>query len=191
MAKWRCVHADISLSDGLRGLRDHDALLYTWLIPHADSWGLIERCEVKGRVFPYRSTERRVAEGIDRLLAAGKVCQQENGRKTWLHLCWWEDFQGEIVRKGRGQPALGFTCPNDTRTRPDTDSTVADASESRAVKRGKAPRSAAQRPTVTSTVTVTRQDKGNSQESDVPVNGDLNSQRYTPRIAPKLVSARP
>jgi hypothetical protein len=138
MAKWRALHESISRSEGLSKASHHDALFYTWGFPHADAHGLMRRSEAKSLVFPQRSTEMRVQRAIDWLIEHGKLCQQEHRGRAYIHWCWWDLYQGELARKGRGAPLFTFTCPN----------------ERRAIQRDTAEVRGSPRPTVTSTVTV-------------------------------------
>jgi len=134
MAKWRCLHESIGRSAGLRGMSHVDALLYTWGLAQTDLWGLVRRDHLKALAFPYRSTGRRVQDSIDRLVTRRKLCVQRQNDHIWLHWCHFEEYQGEIVRKRRGNPPFSFVCPNDPQI------------QTPAAERGGTRRNAAERP---------------------------------------------
>jgi hypothetical protein len=54
MAKWRALHSDISTSGQVDQLTEFEQLLFTWMIPHADDWGVItgDARELKLKVLP-------------------------------------------------------------------------------------------------------------------------------------------
>jgi len=141
MAKWRPIKGAISLSEGLKKASHHDALFYTWGILHADAHGVMRRADAKVTVFPWRSTELRVERAIDWLIEHGKLCQHDHRGHAYIHWCWWDLHQGEVIRKGRGAPLFDFTCPN----------------EKRAIQRDEARQSAGSRDT-RQDKTLTRQD---------------------------------
>jgi len=166
MAKWRPVQGDISLSEGLSAATHHDALFYTWGILHADAHGVMKRAEAKGLVFPYRSTQGKVERAIDWLIEHEKLCEQEHRGRRYIHWCWWDLYQGEVIRKGRGAPLFEFFCPN----------------ENRAIQRDEARESAAQRPTIQDN---TRQDSDKTKQDHPPVVPPVRGDRARPRKPPR------
>jgi hypothetical protein len=114
VAKWRCLHASIVLSRRLKTLSFHDRIVYTWGIPVVDAWGIMRRDDIKAAIFPKGgSTERRVQLAIDRLIDLKLLCAHQHEGDEYIHWCKWEKYQGELIRKGRGEPAFPFTCPNE------------------------------------------------------------------------------
>jgi len=73
MAKWRAIHADISTSGQVNKLTEFEKLLFTWMIPHADDWGVLtgDLMELKLKVMP--GTDRQSQELDDALTQIEKV----------------------------------------------------------------------------------------------------------------------
>ena len=113
---WRCIWGKVSLSVRLNALSPHDALLYTWGLAQADSWGLMRRADAKALIFPKRSTVGRVQAGIDRLIEARLLCLQEGNGAPYIHWCNWDTYQPETMRwreRGKAAKAWDWQCPNE------------------------------------------------------------------------------
>ena len=67
MAKWRAIHGDISTSGQVDQLTEFEQLFFTWMIPHADDWGVItgNTRELKLKVIP--GSDRTCQEVTDAL----------------------------------------------------------------------------------------------------------------------------
>jgi hypothetical protein len=67
MAKWRAIHSDISTSEQVDQLTEFEQLFFTWMIPHADDWGVItgKVRELKLKVLP--GSDRTCQEMTDAL----------------------------------------------------------------------------------------------------------------------------
>jgi len=106
MAKWRAIHADISTSGQVNNLTEFEKLLFTWMIPHADDWGILtgDPVELKLKVMP--GTDRQsqeIADALRHIQEVGLIWQyQPDGEGPLVQFCKWDDHQP--IRKDRRQP---------------------------------------------------------------------------------------
>jgi len=149
VAKWRALHGDISSSEQIIDLTEFEQLLFTWMIPHADDWGIItgKLRGLKVKVMP--ATERsleEIDEALQHIEEAGLIWRYEaEGHGALIQLKSWDDRQP--IRKDRrvdgkypdhagqmptkdgqmstsGRQMVTETRPDNTRpdnTRPDTE----------------------------------------------------------------------
>lgn len=103
MAKWRALHGSISTSEQVIELTEFEQLLFTWMIPHADDWGIITGNPkgIKVKVIP--GTERSLEEIDDALThieQAGLIWRYEaDGHGQLVEFREWDDYQP--IRKDR------------------------------------------------------------------------------------------
>lgn len=97
MAKWRAIHGDISTSRQVNELGEFEQLLFTWMIAHADDWGIMtaDPFEVKARVIPGSSrTIDEVESALDAIEAVGLIERyQPDGSVPLLHIPEWDKHQ--------------------------------------------------------------------------------------------------
>ena len=103
MAKWRALHGDISTSEQVMDLTEFEQLLFTWMIPHADDWGIMtgKPKGVKAKAIP--SSERsleEIDEALGHIEEARLIWRYEaNGHGPLIQFKGWDDRQP--IRKDR------------------------------------------------------------------------------------------
>jgi hypothetical protein len=86
MAKWRALHGEISQSEKVAELTEFEALLYTWMIAHADDYGILTGTPkgIKMTVIPGidRSLED-IEKALDHMAEVGLIWRYstEDGRR--------------------------------------------------------------------------------------------------------------
>jgi len=117
MSRRRDLSTDISIDKKLKRVSDFAALLYTWMIPHADdSCRLVAKDpeEINLLVVPNRrKTDEQVSEALDELLDAELIGQYESGN-YFLPSTSFYKYQSKIAlerrvvtpKPGRSQIAL-------------------------------------------------------------------------------------
>ena len=103
MAKWRALHGDISTSEQVMDLTEFEQLLFTWMIPHADDWGIMtgKPKGVKAKAIPTseRSLEE-IDEALDHIEGAGLIWRYEaDGHGKLVQFKGWDGRQP--IRKAR------------------------------------------------------------------------------------------
>ena len=85
MANRRMISKSISISEQVNELSDFAALLFSWMIPHADDWGVLPGSpkQVKALVIPMR---RQSAKEVEK--AIREMVSQE--------LIWWYEVDGKL-----------------------------------------------------------------------------------------------
>lgn len=84
MASRRMLSKSISISEQVNDLSDFAALLFTWMIPHADDWGILPGStkKIKALVIPMRKqAPKDVEKALYELVSA--------------ELIWWYEVEGE------------------------------------------------------------------------------------------------
>ena len=103
MAKWRALHGDISTSGQVNRLTEFEQLLFTWMIPHADDWGVLtgDLMELKLKVMP--GTDRQSQEvdaALNHIEEVGLIWRYEpDGEGPLIQFRKWDGHQP--IRKDR------------------------------------------------------------------------------------------
>jgi len=106
MAKWRALHGSITSSGQVLRLTEFEQLLFTWMIPHADDWGVItgDPWELRVKVMPGSSRPvedfQKAMNSMERL---GLIWRYEpDGAGPLVQFPKWDKMQP--IRKDRRQP---------------------------------------------------------------------------------------
>src|SRR5262245_16160235 len=85
MARKRNISTEISFDPLVDELSDFEALLYTWMIPHADDFGAIARKsaqfakEIRLKVIPGReASNKKVEDAIVKMIFLGLLIEEED-----------------------------------------------------------------------------------------------------------------
>ena len=102
MANRRMISKSISVSDETNSISDFVALLFTWLIPHADDYGVIPGTpgRIKALVVPRRKqTEQDVEAALEELQAVGLVHRYTNNGLYYVQLVSFEQHQEGLHKR--------------------------------------------------------------------------------------------
>lgn len=105
MANRRMVSKSISVSTQVSVLDDQSALLFTWLIPHADDWGRMtaDPGVVKALVVPRRDTFTidTVRDCLSKMAESGLIALYEHDKEAYLCFPHWDLHQGALAKSRR------------------------------------------------------------------------------------------
>src|SRR3989344_7748282 len=96
MAKARMLHSKISHSIQVNSLPVKAALLFTWMISHADDDGrmLGEAKFIKAKVVPMQRWSETVIEGLlVKIMSIGLIERWEQNGKCYIEFPTWGDYQ--------------------------------------------------------------------------------------------------
>ena len=106
MAKWRAIHADISTSGQVNRLTEFEQLLFTWMIPHADDWGILtgDPVELKLKVMPGTARQgQELTDALCHIEEVGLIWRYEpDGEGPLIQFRKWDDHQ--YIREDRRKP---------------------------------------------------------------------------------------
>ena len=97
MAKWRALHGAITVSPQVIRMTEFEQLLFTWMIPHADDWGVIsgDPLDLKVKVMP--ASDRPLADfgqALARMEELGLIHRYEpDGEGPLIQFPSWDDLQ--------------------------------------------------------------------------------------------------
>jgi len=114
MATRRMVSKSISTSKKLSKVDNFTALLYTWIIPHCDDAGDMDRdsAVVKAKVIPMRNENKNnVEKALESLADNELIIPYDVDGQEYLHIVKWTDHQTlRIDRAGFFFPIFECTC---------------------------------------------------------------------------------
>ncbi|OPX85526.1 MAG: hypothetical protein A4E53_03520 [Pelotomaculum sp. PtaB.Bin104] len=96
MANRRMLGKSISVSEKVNDLSDFAALLFTWMIPHADDWGILPGSpkKLKALVLPMRrQSAAEVEEALKEIESANLIWWYEADGERYIQFCKWEKHQ--------------------------------------------------------------------------------------------------
>lgn len=102
MANRRMLSKSISISEQANELSDFAALLFTWMIPHADDWGILPGSpkKVKALVIPMRKqTPKEVEKAIHELVSAVLVWWYEVEGEKYIQFRKWDKHQEGLHKR--------------------------------------------------------------------------------------------
>ena len=106
MAKWRALHGSISTSEQVNRLTEFAQLLFTWMIPHADDWGILTGSPLGIRMKVIPGTNRsleEIEEALTNIEHAGLIWRYEaDGHGQLVQFRTWAGYQP--IRADRQAP---------------------------------------------------------------------------------------
>jgi hypothetical protein len=102
MANRRMLSKSISISEQANELSDFAALLFTWMIPHADDWGILPGSpkKVKALVIPMRKqTPKEVEKAIKEMVSNELIWWYEVEGEKYIQFCKWEKHQEGLHKR--------------------------------------------------------------------------------------------
>ena len=106
MATRRMIHNKISRSEQVNNLTYKAALLFTWMITHADDEGRIKggATSIRGTVFPLRELkDNEVEEMLCEIQRQGLIHRWKDNNGTYIEFPTWYDHQ--TLQKDRTKPS--------------------------------------------------------------------------------------
>lgn len=116
MAQGRIINKSISLSEKANTISDAAALLYSWMIPHSDDFGLLQGSPmtIKALVAPMRSWSiEQVKTFIDEMVDVGLVRVVKYEAKTYYQI---QNSKQNLRRDRNPQTILPVAIGRDTQT---------------------------------------------------------------------------
>jgi hypothetical protein len=117
MATRRMISKSISVSDKTNDLSDFAALLFTWMIPHTDDYGIIHGTpgKIKAMVIPRRKqTEKQVADALNEMQKVGLIWRYIYKNEHYIQFCRFEDHQAGLHKRTEPKHPPLSDCCNDT-----------------------------------------------------------------------------
>lgn len=102
MARGRMLRPSISTDPEVNSMSDFAQLLFTWMIAHADDYGVLpgNPLELWALVVPFKTDRRNdVAAAIDEMVVAGLIYHYEVERKWYIQLAKWENNQQGLNKR--------------------------------------------------------------------------------------------
>jgi hypothetical protein len=96
------ISKSISVSDNANKLSDFAALLFTWMIPHTDDYGIIEGSagKIKALVIPRRKqTEKQVEEALKEIQDNDLIWRYIYKNSEYLQFCKFEEHQEGLHKR--------------------------------------------------------------------------------------------
>jgi hypothetical protein len=107
MASGRILKSQISLSEQVNDLSLHSALLFTWMITHADDFGRMRGSsrKVKAQVVPMRDdfTAAKVEECLQEIAGANLIQRYEIEGDFYIQFPSWEDHQAGLHKRTKSK----------------------------------------------------------------------------------------
>lgn len=117
MANRRMISKSISVSDETNKLSDFAALLFTWMIPHTDDWGIIQGTsgKINALVVPRRKkTDKQVEEALKEMQDAQLIWRYEYNGHQYSQLINFEFHQEGLHKRTAPKYPLYMECRHDS-----------------------------------------------------------------------------
>lgn len=104
MANRRMLSKSISISEQANDLSDFAALLFTWMIPHADDWGVLPGSarKIKALVIPLRpQSADDVESALLELVEADLLWRYEVDGQLYIQFRTWEKHQDGLHKRSK------------------------------------------------------------------------------------------
>ena len=96
------LNKSISVSEQVNELSDFAALLFTWLIPHTDDYGVIPGSsrKIRALVVPMRKqTDKQVEDALNEIQRAGLIWRYEYCKNEYLQFCKFDEHQEGLHKR--------------------------------------------------------------------------------------------
>lgn len=117
MANRRMISKSISISSKVNSISDFAALLFTWMVPHADDYGVLDGDEgtLKALVVPRRKqTDVHVGQALAEMQKVGLVWRYIYRNKPYVQFINWEEHQEGLHRRTAPKHPLYLECCGDS-----------------------------------------------------------------------------
>lgn len=104
MANRRMIAKSISISEQVNDLNDFTALLFSWMIPHADDWGVLPGSakKIKALVIPLRQqTPEEVENALTEMERVGLIWRYEADGTKYIQFKTWETHQEGLHKRSK------------------------------------------------------------------------------------------
>ncbi len=116
MANRRMISKSISISRKVNSISDFGALLFTWMIPHADDYGVLDGDEgtIKALVVPRRKqTESAVGQALAEMQKVGLIWRYFYKNKPYIQFINFEEHQEGLHKRTSPKLPLYLDCRDD------------------------------------------------------------------------------
>ena len=113
MANRRMISKSISISKKVNSISDFGALLFTWMIPHADDYGVLDGDEgtIKALVVPRRKqTEKQVAQALSEMQKVGLIWRYLYKMKPYIQFINFEEHQEGLHKRTDPKLPIYMDC---------------------------------------------------------------------------------
>ena len=117
MASRRMISKSISISKKVNSISDFAALLFTWMIPHADDYGVLDGDEgtIKALVVPRRKqTESAVGQALSEMQKVGLIWRYFYKEKPYIQFINFEEHQEGLHKRTCPKYPLYLDCCHDS-----------------------------------------------------------------------------
>lgn len=118
MANRRMISKSISVSSKVNSISDFAALLFTWMVPHGDDYGVLDGDEgtIKALVVPRRKqTEVQVGHALSEIQKIGLIWWYIYKNKKYIQFINWEEHQEGLHKRTGSKHPLYMDCRQDSR----------------------------------------------------------------------------
>jgi len=102
VANRRMVAKSISISEQVNNMSDFAKLLFTWMIPHADDWGMIKGSAkvIKALVVPLTDhSTADVEKALQEIADSELIFWFENEGDQYIEFCKWDGYQSGLHKR--------------------------------------------------------------------------------------------
>lgn len=117
MANRRMISKSISISRKANAISDFAALLFTWMVPHADDYGVLDGDEgtIKALVVPRRKqTEKQVGQALSEMQEIGLIWRYFYKDKPYIQFTNFEEHQEGLHKRTTPKLPLYMDCRQDS-----------------------------------------------------------------------------
>jgi hypothetical protein len=116
MANRRMISKSISVSDETNTISTFAALLFTWMIPHTDDYGIIHGTagKIKGLVVPRRKeNEKQVEDALVEMQQVGLIYRFIYKNESYIQFCKFEEHQEGLHKRTAPKHPIYLECCDD------------------------------------------------------------------------------
>lgn len=109
MANRRMVSKSISVSEQVNDLNDFASLLFTWMIPHTDDYGVIPGSskKIKALIIPMRKqSNEHVETALKEMQSAGLIWRYIYKNSEFIQFCKFEEHQEGLHKRTKAKNPL-------------------------------------------------------------------------------------
>ena len=121
MANRRMISKSISVSTKVNSISDFSALLFTWMVPHADDYGVLDGDEgtIKALVVPRRKqtvlqTVLQTGQALAEMQKAGLIWRYIYKNRKYIQFVNWEENQEGLHKRTACKHPLYLDCRQDS-----------------------------------------------------------------------------
>lgn len=117
MASRRMISKSISVSAKVNSISDFSALLFTWMIPHLDDYGVLDGDEgtIKALVVPRRKqTASAVGQALEEMQKIGLIWRYLHNERPYVQFINFEEHQEGLHKRTAPKLPLYMDCCHDS-----------------------------------------------------------------------------